>query len=256
MSQPQKTGLLLFLYNCASRKEENSNYPQIQPLVSKAERKGILKLELKSKENIPIKNFTLRISKNFPKTKHESSVTGGSFPFPFLFESNLLAYVRIHDFEYSMKVDLKANEIYDIVIPEGEYYASIDTVENDALSFSPLNSPRILFTFGYQHKQNNVRGKISEYDLECVSYYTGDNEPNTIWNSSACPKLIIKENKITKIQISDSSRKVAKGFILFAKMVGGIILLSPFTNLNGTFFYRDYLVELINNADPILDNKK
>lgn len=240
--------LLIFTFLSCATNETKKDEEQKVEFVSEQKNTGNLLIEFKNKDTISIPNFTLRLSKKNPKNKWDTILTTGVLiPVP----TDVYAYAVIYNSDFSKKFNLKTNESYTFVLPEGEYYASIDTVQNKDFSFRPMESQLFLFTFGYQSEKYSVRGKIQEYNSNCESYYTGNFDSVTSWNSSACGKIIIKKNKTSRIEVQVSDRNRTNGFIFFMKTIG-IFFLAPFNNIFGYYNYRNYDVQLFNpDSDTI-----
>lgn len=238
--------ILILISSCASIEDNKSNPLTEKWKLPNQEGNGILKIKFNSeKENLSIKNYSLRISKSFPNPKFENHMQGAS-PLPIFIESIQYAYPIVHNAEYSHKEDLKTNEVSEYELPAGEYYASIDTTLNEDFSISPKESQSLLLKFGYEHDPLWIRSKPTKYESkECVSSFMGE-EGNATWNIASCPLLVIKENQTTNINIQISKTKPTRFGIRFVKFFPGILFLAPITNWGGTYYYRDYRVELTN----------
>jgi len=244
---------ILFFITCSSRSVNENTPSQEIWEIPDSKNLGFLKVKFVSSENLTIKNYSLRISKIFPETQYESIWTSAILiPMLIYIPKNAL----VHDNEYLHQNDLKVNEANEYVLPAGEYYVSIDTSKNANFSFDPIESQQLLFSFGYQHQPNAVRSKTSEYNSDCISYYTGKDNVLSSFNSSSCAKLVIKQNQISEIEINISDRKRTSMVTWLYKLTIGLIQLAPFTNRYGTYYYRDYNVELKNPSEHSPPKKK
>lgn len=239
--------ILILLFNCVSTGDNKNNPLKEKWKLPNQKEKGILKIKFNSeKDNLSIKNYSLRIAKSFPNPKFENSMIGTS-PLPFFVESIQYAYPIVHNAEYSHKENLKTNQVSEYELPAGEYYASIDTTLNENFSFNPRESQSLLLKFGYEHDPLWIRSKPTKYESkDCVSSFMGE-EGNATWNIASCPRLVIKENQTTNISIQISESKPTRFGIRFVKFFPGILILAPFTNWGGTYYYRNYKVELTNS---------
>jgi|JI9StandDraft_2_1071091.scaffolds.fasta_scaffold15827_4 hypothetical protein len=75
---------------------------------------------------------------------------------------------------------------------------------------------------------------------DCIKYEKSYNK-ETIYS---CPTIPIENGKITELTITIGKRKWNNTLDIFYKFIPGLLLLGPFTNVNGYYFHRDYQIDI------------
>lgn len=205
---------------------------------------GILEIEFISKEDFEIENIRILFSRSLPELKIKKVVkVNDLLPFPETVEINKKP-ILYDNIEYSFQQNIRTNKKYKFIVEPGEYFVSMDSLANSDFQFNVYENKVLLFQFGYdieRESDDKKKWKLVEYNQNCkyglaLPYYE---------YSSVCPKIMINQNKTTRIQVNASDAK-AYNLMQYGFKFLGIIILSPFHNLNGYLYYRDYVSEIKN----------
>ncbi|HMV80847.1 MAG TPA: hypothetical protein PK453_24550 [Leptospiraceae bacterium] len=214
-------------------------------------REGNFSFEIKTPDDILIKNFRLAIGRRKPQpvTEYyyypsEGATDSISLAASFFFINRVQALPLIPDPDFIFISDIRTNEEYSFTLDEGAYYISADTMANADISFSPAEPLEFIFTFGYFHEYPHKRVvDVTEFtESHCKSFDIIDGNISrrkyTDTAGAYCPKVEIKKGKKIKFTFSGTESKIR--FKSFLVKPFFFWLLFPFTNGGGYYFYRYY----------------
>ncbi len=214
--------------------------------------KGTLRLMFQSTNNIPINEMRLIINQLLTKPDKKNEYVG-FLPY---FQTVEKPTLEVNKSSIVYEGFLIPNKSYDFELDEGDYYGSINN--NDLESSYTLkrirpflynDSINLFTTIGYKsslvHPSALEDIKFTDFIRESCQTYDGKKN-DYHW---ACPKISIKENKITQLSINVSGREISFSKTFFS-WIPGLIFLVPI--FNGSIVYdRNISVSL-----SLLTNQK
>ncbi len=251
--------IILFCFSCMNeplRKETLSFNESVEKIDTHEQ--GIFSIELISEDELLLRNVNVRLSNTIPEiTRRTVFQIRPAFRIavPMLEEIDNDPIVNM-DVIKSFKHELNSNKKVSHVIKEGSYYISLDNIESDSLSFSPIESKLILFMFGYKMFESEptsffdfkYKYRIAKYENHQGCSYRRNSYNLDIDRTgkeiAECPKISIEKGKETIVRIKSSSLELNSFDDIFLKIIPGIIILAPFTNY-GYFYHRNYDIEIL-----------
>ena len=245
--------IICFVINCSSyyerefyRKEnrnENNTYRETLNFEKNSKCNLIVKIE--SEDNYELSDLEFNLSRLFPTPEYyEKTGIDYTFRIPIPYSYTLPISPSIQSgISYSTKIDLKNKKEYALTLPENTYYGSLAKINDSGIELNPIESKKTVILFGYSYDEksyNKYDRRKPEKNSDCIKYEKSYNK-ETIYS---CPIIPIENGKTTELTITIGKRKWNNTLDIFYKFIPGILLLGPFTNINGYYFYRDYQIDI------------
>lgn len=246
--------IVYLVINCSSyyergffKKENlNENNTYKETLNFEKESKSNLIVKIEAEDNFELSNLEFNLSRLFPTPEYyEKTGIDYTFRIPIPYRYTLPISPSIQSgISYSTKIDLKNKKEYALTLPENTYYASITKINNTGLVLNPIESDKTVFLFGYNFDEKSdakyvMRNVIA--NTHCFKKLKNYLSEETIYS---CPMIPIETGKTTELTITIGKRNWSNALDIFYKFIPGILLLGPFTNVNGYYFYRDYQFDI------------
>ncbi len=222
---------------------ENNTYRETLNFEKVSKSNLILKIE--SEDNYELSDLEFNLSRLFPTPEYyEKTGIDYTFRIPIPYSYTLPISPSIQSgISYSTKLDLKNKKEYALTLPENTYYASLAKINDSSIKLNPIESKKTVILFGYNYDEKSFNKYVmrnTNTSSHCIKYEKSYNE-ETIYS---CPRIPIENGKTTELTIAIGKRKWNNTLDIFYKFIPGILLLGPFTNVNGYYFHRDYQIDI------------